>query len=87
MLLGSLAYAFFTKLSCPSGVFAVALIFSGGVSNLFDRLAYDGSVVDFINIGIGPVRTGIFNVADVAITVGVLILFSTAFRRNKQKER
>lgn len=86
LLLGTLAYALFRKPRCPSEVFAIALVFSGGVANLFDRLAYNGSVLDFINIGIGPVRTGIFNVADVAVTVGGLILLSTAFRRNKQKE-
>lgn len=65
---------FFTKYRYPSVVFAIALIFSGGVGNLFDRLSFDGSVVDFINIGIGPVRTGIFNVA---ITVGAFLLFLT----------
>ena len=33
-----------------------------------------GSVVDFINVGVGPLRTGIFNVADVAILLGVTVL-------------
>ena len=51
-----------------------SLIFAGGASNLADRLLYDGYVVDFINIGIGSFRTGIFNIADVAITAGVVIL-------------
>ena len=46
-----------------------SLVVAGGVSNLADRLMR-GSVVDFMSIGIGPVRTGIFNVADVAILVG-----------------
>jgi lipoprotein signal peptidase len=31
-----------------------------------------GFVTDFINVGIGPVRTGIFNVADVAVTFGAI---------------
>ena len=35
----------------------VALLWAGGVSNLFDRVAR-GSVVDFMNLGIGPVRPG-----------------------------
>jgi signal peptidase II len=48
----------------------VALFVAGGVSNLLDRLAY-GSVIDFMNVGIGSVRTGIFNVADMAIMAGV----------------
>ena len=53
-----------------------ALIWAGGVSNLVDR-AMRGSVVDFMNLGIGSLRTGIFNVADVAIMAGaILIAFS-----------
>jgi signal peptidase II len=50
-----------------------ALIVSGGLSNWIDRVA-TGSVVDFLNVGIGPLRTGIFNVADVAILVGVGVM-------------
>ena len=86
LLLGVLAYAFLSKPGSPLVVLAIALFFAGGVSNLIDRVAYDGLVVDFMNVGIGPVRTGIFNVADVAITTGVLILLSMALSRQK-KER
>lgn len=35
---------------------------------------YDGDGVDFLNVGVGPVRTGVFNVADMAIAAGVVIL-------------
>ncbi|MBH0192527.1 MAG: signal peptidase II, partial [Nitrospira sp.] len=49
---------------------------SGGVANLLDRMFYDGRVVDFMNLGIGGFRTGIFNVADVCITAGVLLLIA-----------
>jgi signal peptidase II len=51
----------------------VGFVVAGGASNLVDRIVR-GSVVDFINVGVGPVRTGIFNVADVAIMLGVAIL-------------
>jgi signal peptidase II len=51
----------------------VALFIAGGTSNLLDRMA-DGMVIDFMNVGIGPLRTGIFNVADIAITLGAGIL-------------
>ena len=50
-----------------------ALMVAGGTSNLMDRISY-GMVIDFMNVGIGPVRTGIFNVADMAIMVGVGIV-------------
>ncbi len=52
---------------------ALALILGGGVGNLVDR-ALEGYVVDFVSVGIGEVRTGIFNVADVAITAGAVLL-------------
>ena len=85
MLLGALAFAFLSKPGRTSVVFAIALICAGGVGNLFDRVTHGGMVVDFINLGIGSVRTGIFNVADVAITLGVIILFCTAFPLQKKE--
>ena len=57
----------------------VWLVFAGGASNWVDRVAR-GSVVDFMNVGVGPLRTGIFNVADVAIMVGVAVLLLDVFR-------
>jgi signal peptidase II len=37
-----------------------------------DRARNGGHVVDFLNVGVGPLRTGVFNVADVAIVAGAL---------------
>lgn len=51
----------------------VTLLFAGGFSNWIDRLM-NGRVVDFLNVGIGPVRTGIFNVADVALMLGGVLV-------------
>ena len=51
-----------------------ACIAGGGFSNVWDRLYYDGRVVDFMNFGIGSLRTGILNVADLSITFGALYL-------------
>lgn len=56
---------------------ALALVAGGGISNLIDRLLYGGRVTDFLNVGIGPLRTGIFNVADMAILGGALLLILT----------
>ncbi|MFN8096174.1 MAG: signal peptidase II [Vicinamibacteria bacterium] len=50
-----------------------ALLWAGGVANVADRLSR-GRVVDFMNVGVGGLRTGIFNVADVAITLGVVLV-------------
>lgn len=57
---------------------ALALIFSGGLGNLTDRFLYDSRVPDFMILGSGNLRTGIFNVADVWITAGVLVLSALA---------
>ena len=57
-----------------TGVIASALIIGGGLSNLIDRLVNNGAVIDFLNLGIGSLRTGIFNVADMAIMLGALLL-------------
>lgn len=59
------------------------LFVAGGASNWVDRFA-NGRVVDFLNVGIGPVRTGIFNVADMALMLGGALLFVTEFRRLRQ---
>lgn len=63
----------------PRSVVGLALFLDGGFSNLIDRVAV-GTVVNFLNVGIGPLRTGIFNVADVAIMAGVALLLWDARR-------
>ena len=49
-------------------------IIGGGIGNLIDRLFNEFTVIDFMNFGIGNIRTGILNVADLSITFGVIIL-------------
>ena len=61
-------------------VVAFSLIAGGGVGNLIDRVLYAGGVTDFLNLGIGPVRTGIFNVADIAIMLGAGMLLVRGLR-------
>lgn len=60
----------------------LVMFLAGGISNLVDRIAL-GSVIDFLNVGIGPVRTGIFNVADVAIMAGIGLLMLEHWRRTR----
>jgi signal peptidase II len=58
-------------------LFSLSLIIAGGIGNIIDRIFFDRHVPDFIIIGIQNLRTGIFNIADVCVTAGVigLILF------------
>jgi len=60
-------------------VLAFAFVIGGGMGNLIDRIIY-GSVTDFFQIKFGVIRTGIFNMADVSVTTGVLILLFLVFR-------
>lgn len=60
---------------------ALGLLAGGGLGNWLDRLLHAGSVTDFVSLGLGRLRTGIFNVADVAVIVGALLLVLCAKRR------
>ena len=60
----------------------LALFIAGGASNWIDRVVR-GSVVDFVNVGIGSVRTGVFNVADVAIMIGAVVFALGQFGKGR----
>lgn len=61
---------------------AFSLVIGGGLGNLIDRIA-QGSVTDFFQLRLGFLKTGIFNVADIAVTVGVIILALLAIKGDK----
>ena len=65
-----------------SPALGLALFIAGGASNWIDRVVR-GSVVDFVNVGIGSVRTGVFNVADVAIMIGAVVFALGQFRKGR----
>jgi signal peptidase II len=58
-------------------LFGLSLILGGAVGNLIDRLYY-GKVVDFIDFSIGTYHWPSFNIADSALTVGIIIIFLTS---------
>jgi len=67
-------------------LFAFSSIIGGGLANVFDRIVY-GSVTDFFYIDLGGVfRTGIFNMADMSVTTGMIILLFVSFRKKKKEE-
>lgn len=64
---------------------AFCCIVGGGLSNVFDRFAF-GKVTDFLYIDLGGIfKTGIFNIADVSVTTGMIILIFSNFVFNKKK--
>lgn len=74
------------RISLPSYA-ACALLLAGAVGNLIDRLRFDGRVVDFLNFGVGPLRTGIFNVADMAIMAGAILLVLGSLRTSETNSK
>jgi signal peptidase II len=71
LLIVLLVFLFSSQKLSTAQTIALALISGGGLSNFIDRVLNDGRVVDFMNMGVGFLRTGIFNVADVLIMIGL----------------
>ena len=76
MVLG-LVYLFLKPVS-GNMLIGLCFVIGGGVGNLFDRVMY-GSVTDFLFVKVGIFETGIFNLADVSIMTGMLLIFLQFF--------
>ncbi|MCJ7467159.1 MAG: signal peptidase II [Maribacter sp.] len=63
-------------------ILALTFVIGGGMGNLIDRIAY-GSVTDFFQLQWGFLKTGIFNLADVSVTLGVLLILLVSLRHKK----
>ena len=59
------------------------MIFGGSLGNIFDRLYYT-AVVDFIDLHINNIHWFIFNIADIFISIGVIMLIMTEFFGRKK---
>jgi signal peptidase II len=68
----------------PTRLTGVALVVGGGLGNLIDRVVNDGRVVDFVSVGVGSLRTGIMNVADVAVFAGAALLLCGLLREQEK---
>lgn len=87
LLIGLTGFALFSKGLDGFQVTSYALIASGGLSNWVDRARFGGKVVDFMQLGIGTTPlTGVFNVADLAIVVGIALLVVEGYRADKRKK-
>ena len=65
---------------------AVALVSGGALGNLLDRVLSPQGVVDFIDVGIGTARFWTFNVADMGISAGAILLAAALWRRAQDPE-
>ena len=68
-------------------IVAGSLILAGALGNLIDRLLFSGRVTDFMVLAIGPVHTGVFNVADLAIMAGSFLLVLGRWRKPGRKNQ
>jgi len=66
-------------------LYGIILVLGGGFGNLYDRIVY-GGVTDFFQIKFGILQTGVFNVADMAIMAGMIIILLNSFKKKKEEE-
>jgi signal peptidase II len=64
----------------------IICVVGGGIGNIYDRVVH-GSVTDFMHIRFGIFQTGIFNVADVSIMVGMGLILLDAWTRQKEEKK
>ena len=65
---------------------SIALICGGALGNLIDRVRSPRGVVDFLDVGIGELRWPVFNVADIAVTTGAIVLALSLWKEEQQAE-
>jgi signal peptidase II len=75
---------YYTPLADKLRLASIALICGGAVGNLLDRVRSDRGVVDFLDIGIDNIRWPVFNVADMAVTAGAIILALSLWKEEKR---
>ena len=88
ILLTLVVYALTSRTLQNGEVWMAGLIVGGGLGNVIDRVLNDGRVTDFLNVGIGWLRTGVFNVADVVLLFAsiYLVLFMNQSTKTEQSD-
>jgi signal peptidase II len=82
-LIFGLWYLFRKTEMAKSMLTGLCFMIGGGIGNLYDRIAY-GSVTDFLHIDFVIFETGIFNLADVSIMIGVAILLISSYHHTRE---
>jgi signal peptidase II len=81
LLVAGAMWVALVRAGSPTVALGAALVAGGGLGNLWDRILANGMVTDFMNLGLGSLRTGVFNVADLAIVGGAVLLLFPARTR------
>ena len=81
VLISITLYTFIDKSLDKLSIIGFSLIIGGGIANIFDRIVF-GSVTDFLYINLGGIfKTGIFNIADLSVTTGMILILISSFKR------
>ncbi len=64
---------------------AVSLVSGGAIGNIIDRIRYEQGVVDFLDVGIGSTRWPVFNVADMAVSTGAVLLLVSFYLEGRRE--
>ena len=80
VLISIIVYVYRDKEIDKLSLIGFSIIIGGGIGNIFDRIIY-GSVTDFLFIDLGGIfKTGIFNIADLAVTTGMILILLMSFK-------
>ena len=80
VLVGITVYTYLEKSLDKTSIIGFSLIIGGGVGNIFDRIVY-GSVTDFLYLNFEFFKTGIFNIADLSVTTGMILILISSFEK------
>ena len=82
VLISITIYTYFDKSLDKISIIGFSLIIGGGIANIFDRIVF-GSVTDFLYLNFGSIfKTGIFNIADISVTTGMILILISSFKKN-----
>ncbi len=79
VIIGAIIYLIWGRNLSIFQEICLSSIIGGGISNVVDRIFNNGYVTDFLNFGIGRIRTGILNFADMFITFGAILFLLSIY--------
>ena len=68
-------------------LYAISSVTGGAIGNMIDRVRDERGVVDFLDFGVGNIRWPVFNVADIAVTTGAVLLAVSLWKEEQEAER
>ena len=81
VLISITIYTYIDKSLNKISIIGFSFIIGGGIANIFDRIIF-GSVTDFLYLNFGGVfKTGIFNIADLWVTTGMVLILISSFKK------